>query len=51
LLKNEKTAAKISENGYRKATTMFSWEKIAIDTSKLFQHHICQDKKRREAKN
>ena len=24
---------------------MFSWEKIAIDTSKLFQHHICQDKK------
>ncbi|MCG3056075.1 glycosyltransferase family 4 protein, partial [Escherichia coli] len=38
----------ISEKGYVEATTMFSWEQIALDTSALFQDQIKQSKRRKE---
>ena len=38
----------ISEKGYIEATTMFSWEQIALDTSALFQNQIKQSKRRKE---
>ncbi|MFC3882920.1 glycosyltransferase [Bacillus songklensis] len=40
LLKNEEWANQLGKNGKKRAETMFSWDQIARDTTRLFERNI-----------
>ncbi|TYR82409.1 glycosyltransferase [Priestia megaterium] len=48
ILKDEQAAKTVSERGYVEATTLFSWDQIASDTSCLFKNKIEEKNKRRK---